>query len=147
MDNKTIDRIIDDLFDILPVLHKKLVGVLNEGSAEGVSHYHFVILHMLSGSEAPAVSEIGKKIAVSRPQMTAIINKLVSLGLATRSPDSRDRRIIRIAITPHGKKVLSRMRAKIKTRLQKRLSHLNAGDLETFYTSLLNIRDIGFKME
>jgi DNA-binding MarR family transcriptional regulator len=147
MDNEVVEQIVADLFEILPVFHKKLVNVLDEGSREGLSHYHFVILNMLGQLEAPAVSEIGDKISVSRPQMTSMIDKLVSLGLVTRAPDVRDRRIIRISITPAGKKALSRARLKIKLRLRKKLAHLSADDLELFSTALKNIKILGPKID
>ncbi|MBN1188500.1 MAG: MarR family transcriptional regulator [Dehalococcoidales bacterium] len=145
--SQALEQIMDDLFEILPVMHKKLVNVLNEGSQGEISHYHFIILNMIDRSDGMSVSSIGRRISLSRPQMTAMIDKLVSLGLVVRLPDSSDRRIIRVSITPAGRNLLSRARKRIKLRLKKKLVLLDEKDLEAFASAVNNLRVVGQKLE
>jgi DNA-binding MarR family transcriptional regulator len=147
LENQAIEQIVDDLFEILPVIRKKLINILDEGSKGEISHYHFIILNMIGRSDALSVSEIGQRISVSRPQMTAMIDKLVSLELVTRLTDSGDRRIIRISITPAGRTLLSRARKRIKMHLVKKLGLLDEKDLAIFAAAINNFKVIGQKIE
>jgi DNA-binding MarR family transcriptional regulator len=147
MDSKDAERFMDELFEIMPVLHKKLVNIMDEGNSGELSHYHFIILNMLVKNDDLSVSEIGKKISVSRPQMTAMIDKLVSLELVTRLTDPHDRRVIRISITRAGRGRLSRARKRMIGRLGKTLGRLDEKDLELFLAAISNIRKVGQKIE
>ncbi len=147
MEKQAIEQIVDGLFEILPLIHKKIVGVLYEGSRGEISHYHFIILNIISRSDAMSISEIGQRISISRPQMTAMIDKLVSGDLVTRQTDPGDRRIIRISITGDGRELLSRTRKRIRLRLGKKLDILDAKDLEMFATAIEYLRIVGQKIE
>lgn len=147
MENQAVEQIVDDLFEILPVIRKKLINVLDEGSKGEISHYHFILLNMIGKSAALSVSEIGDRISISRPQMTAMIDKLVSMELVTRVPDTNDRRIIRISITPAGKNLLSRARKRIKMRLVKKLGILDEKDLAVFAAAVNSFKVIGNKID
>lgn len=45
------------------------------------------------------MSEIGRKVCISKSNMTSLIDKLVEEGLVERSPYKNDRRVINISIT------------------------------------------------
>ncbi len=42
------------------------------------------------------MSEIGRRVYISKSNMTSLIDKLVENGLAERIPDTNDRRVINI---------------------------------------------------
>jgi DNA-binding MarR family transcriptional regulator len=142
-----IEEIIDSLFAAIPIIHRKLINSLEEGLGPGISHHHFAVLGMLSRLGALPVSEIGKRLWISRPQMTAVIDKLVDLGLVTRQQDETDRRVIYILLTSSGRAVLDKGRQALQDGLAERLVDLTENDLNTLATALKNINQIGTKIK
>jgi DNA-binding MarR family transcriptional regulator len=142
-----ISTIVENLVAVMPLFHRKLVNVLDEGMSLGLSHYHFAIMGMLSKYNTLPVSEFCRRLMISKSQMTMILDKLVEKGLVSRSTDEADRRIIRISITPLGKGVLNQAVDNIKVSITQKMAHLEKQDLELFARSLKNIIEIGSKME
>lgn len=143
----TTQAIGQDLVAIMPVIHKKLLHFLYEGIESNLSHFHFAILGMLHKSNALPVSEIGRCLLISKPQMTVILDKLVDVGLVSRSQSSQDRRIVYISITPEGEKVLVQAREKIKKNMEVKLANLTEADLLSFSGALKTISEISSKIE
>lgn len=71
------------------------------------------------------MSEISRKIGVSMPAVTAIVDKLVSAGLVLRMDDPTDRRIIRIATTTVGAQVLADFKGACERRMGEILGQLD----------------------
>ena len=46
---------------------------------------------------------------LQQPTMTKLLDRMVRDGLVTRSQDARDRRLIRVALTPRGKRLASKL--------------------------------------
>lgn len=88
------------------------------------------------------MSEIGRKVYISRPNMTSLIDKLVDEGLAERAQDENDRRVIKIAITKKGEESLWKWSEKHHSKMKEKLSVLSDEDLENLYESLENIKAI-----
>jgi DNA-binding MarR family transcriptional regulator len=139
--------IVENLIAAIPVIHRKLVNFLDDNISQGLSHHHFSILGVLIKRGPLPVSEIGRRLMMSKPQMTAMIDKLFSLGLVARTSDPEDRRIINISITDQGKKVLHKAVVRIKENLEKKLVHLSQEDIELLSNALKNINIIGSKLD
>ncbi len=72
-----------------------------------------ITLPMLSAMECLARSgacpmhEVAQFLDISRPSATALINRLLAQQLARREHDAKDRRIVRVTLSPKGRKVLT----------------------------------------
>ncbi len=104
--DEAIDRIIDNLFFVHMLTHRKLFKVDFEAVSQDISRPHLVIMRTLKDSGSLPVSEVGRRAAISRPQMTHLLDKLITLGLVERIPDANDRRVINVGLTTLGEKVL-----------------------------------------
>lgn len=142
-----IEEIVENLFAAIPIIHRKLINSLDEGIGLGISHHDFAILGLLSRMGALPVSEIGKRLWISKPQMTAVIDKLFALKLVDRKQDATDRRVIHISLTSTGQEVLAKGRKTLQAGITQRLADLTAQDLNTLATALKSINDIGSKIE
>jgi DNA-binding MarR family transcriptional regulator len=147
MEDNTINRITENLHSILPIIHKKLIGTLSEGVSLELSHYHYAILGMLSQSDALPVSAIGRRLLISKPQMTAMTDKLVRMGLVTRRTDAEDRRIIHISLTVKGRKALDGAVKRMNRNVKRKLSRLKEEDLNLLEEALANIKLVGSKID
>jgi DNA-binding MarR family transcriptional regulator len=88
------------------------------------------------------ISEIGKRLFVSRPYMTKLIDDLIAEGLIERHVDEKDRRVINILITSAGKEYLREAREHLKFRMRKILSTLDEDDIRELSEALSKMKKI-----
>ncbi len=86
-------------------------------------------------------------LSISKSQMTHLIDKLISLGIVARVPDTKDRRIINISLTDKGRKVLEEYRRLIRENIERKLSYLKHEELEELSLLLRKLRDLESKIE
>lgn len=60
------------------------------------------VLASLSGSAGETVTGLADACLLQQPTMTKLLDRMVRDGLVKRLPDARDRRIVRIQMTPRG---------------------------------------------
>jgi DNA-binding MarR family transcriptional regulator len=92
------------------------------------------------------LSELAEAEGVSRPSMTVLAANLLEQNLVAREPDESDGRLVRVRITPEGKRVLERSRTRRTAYLAKRLGALSAEELRTLdqaATILLRLAEEG----
>jgi DNA-binding MarR family transcriptional regulator len=146
MENKTIDSIIENLFYIVPLVHKKLLGMDLGGVTGSLSRLHLAIMGVLSEGGLP-VSEIAGKLVIPKSQMTHLLDYLVSLSIVERQPDVKDRRVINISLTEHGKIVLKESKELIRQNIRSKLSRLTPAELKELSIALAKLKDIGSSLE
>jgi DNA-binding MarR family transcriptional regulator len=76
-------------------------------------------------------SALAEREGIKRPTATRVVARLEAAGLATRTPDSADRRVARVAITPAGRTLLRQIRTRKNQYLAKRLRELEPAELAT----------------
>ena len=82
------------------------------------------------GREGPLTSgDIARRERMKKPSVTAVVDRLVALGLAERRPDATDGRVVWVAITDTGRRRIAARRARRTAWLASRLEHLDPADL------------------
>ncbi len=81
--------------------------------AEGISMGQFWALHLVSSLRTASVSTVARHLSVSAPTVCANVDQLEAAGLVTRHRSERDRRAVDLSLTPKGRKVESRVWARI----------------------------------
>ncbi|UCB43132.1 MAG: MarR family transcriptional regulator, partial [Dehalococcoidales bacterium] len=114
---------------------------------EDISPAHFEIMRTLEEAGTLHVTEIGERLQIPKPQMTHLIDKLVSLDMVERQADVRDRRIINIALTSKSKTLLKKHKKMIESAIKETLSSLTDKELAELSTSLRKLRDILSKLQ
>jgi DNA-binding MarR family transcriptional regulator len=79
---------------------------------------------------------------VRPPTMTRIVNALEEQGLVVKAQDTSDGRVIRIASTTKGKRVLVRGRARRVQILTEQMRHLERVKRENLSAALVTIREL-----
>lgn len=69
----------------------------------------YAVLATLDQFGALSQAELGRRLAVDRSDMVALVNRLVDDGLVSRAPDPTDRRRNTITITEPGRRRLARL--------------------------------------
>lgn len=106
-DEPSVDRAVRALVRLFRLL---------ERADAGVSLAQFRILELVSrGTERS--THIASRLATSKPAITVIVDGLVHAGLLSRGTDDEDRRVIRLALTPQGRRALARAERTYRERL------------------------------
>ena len=147
-DSKVIDRIIENLFHIFLVLHKKLLklDLQNVHSKIRLTRLHLLVMWMIK-KERLSASELAGRFQMLRPQMTRLIKELISAGLVEKQTDINDRRVTYILLTPSGEDVLKQCKKLTTKKIKRRLARLDKQDIGELHLVLAKMRSIASKLE
>jgi DNA-binding MarR family transcriptional regulator len=140
----TLDRVAEHLLGLMPFYHKYIVRTGFGISGQQAAQYR--VLGVLMKAGPLPMSEVGKRLYISKPYMTVLVDTLIEQELVERQPDSRDRRVIPIAITARGKTHLKQSVNLYKKDLKQLLSTLSAQDLANLCRSLDSLHTVLVKL-
>ena len=97
----------------------------------GVTPSQYNILRILRGEGKPMPClEIGERMIQVVPAMTGLIDRLEKQNLVRRDRCSEDRRVIYVALTVDGEKLLAELDQPVIDLHQRLLGHLSAAELQ-----------------
>jgi MarR family transcriptional regulator, lower aerobic nicotinate degradation pathway regulator len=82
-------------------------------AAEGLRRQHFTVLNALAERGAASQAALGRRLAIDRSDMHALLSELERDGLVARVRDPDDRRRMLVELTPAGARVLKRLDRRI----------------------------------
>lgn len=115
---------------------------LPHGQADPNAWMRCEALRFIDESGGPTMHELAKQLRVTAPSATSIVRKLASLGWIERSPSKTDKRVVRISLSPAGRRELSRYRKQAEATMRNVFSKLPERDLSHLKRALKNLRDI-----
>jgi DNA-binding MarR family transcriptional regulator len=134
-----MDAIVDNVHFVIPLFFRT---ILRRG--EGLTHNpmtnDFRVLSILGRHGTLPTSRIGDWLHVSKPNMTAIIDRLIEEGLVERQRGDEDRRVVNVALTEKGKEYLHSCHMEAREAVKRILSSLSPEELDTLYSSLQSVR-------
>lgn len=77
------------------------------------------------------VSSIAENRHLSRPTISRAVDSLVGKGLVTRTHDSQDRRLVKLALTEEGEQLLASMREETRNWMLSKFEALDEQELDT----------------
>lgn len=98
------------------------------------------VLASLSGSRGETVTGLADVCLLQQPTMTKLLDRMVRDGLVTRGQDARDRRVVRVALTPKGEALaeeLIRAARQHEASVLARYPEMDATRLKTLLRSVL----------
>ncbi|MFH1504127.1 MAG: MarR family transcriptional regulator [Candidatus Omnitrophota bacterium] len=164
MNKNNIQAFSEEVLGLMPYIFK---GVLRQTDALAKGHItipQFVTLNLITkkgsvhpvrnkSSEMPAapaarisngvkMKDIAKDFNISLPAATGIVQRLFNLELVKRVDDKADRRIVRIVVTPKGKKIVNQVSAKRKEFIGSIFSRLSEKERQDYLKILRKLKDI-----
>lgn len=106
------------------------IQTLRDVSPLPLSVAQFHLLKLISLNGAHQVNEVAEFLGVSAPATTKNIDKLVQLGLLSRTPSQRDRRAQILTVSPRGRRLVRRYEELTATRLKKVLREFRPREVE-----------------
>jgi DNA-binding MarR family transcriptional regulator len=125
---------------IHPLLHKTLLRTVRVNCMH--SPGAFYMLGVLKHNGIQSMSEIGKKLAMSKPNVTSLVDKIVAEEWAERLPDENDRRIINIRITEKGIQAFDSFKRDMSDEMYRKLEVFQEDELEVLRDSSEKIKDM-----
>lgn len=80
----------------------------------------WTLIHLSRSGGDVKQTDLADALEISDPSLVRLLDQLGAAGLVTRTPDPRDRRIRRVALTPAGHERLTAVEA-VLARLRRRL--------------------------
>lgn len=71
----------------------------------GITYPQYLALVVLKSGDGQTVSELGRHLHLESNTLTPLIKRLEAAGLVTRTRDTHDERVVRIALTDAGQKL------------------------------------------
>lgn len=147
MSTSNLKNISNDLFNLLIYLHSKLFNPSELAKNSCMPPSHIKVMFQLCHKGASSVSGIAKRLSISKPNMTPIIDKLLSDGYVHRYNNPDDRRIIMVELTNKGEDFLKEQAQHMKNKLTDIISPLSDEDLDKFNESVQNMLTILSKLK
>lgn len=108
-----------------------------------LSHSQYNVLRILRGAGAEGLpcGEIANRMITRDPDITRLLDRLERRGLAQRSRESKDRRVVTARITQIGLDLLAAMDAPVLGLMHGLLGHLGPKDLKILIDLLERARE------
>jgi len=84
--------------------------------------------------------ELSRELLVTSGNLTGIVDRLTAMGHVTRQPDQRDRRVIRVVLTPGGADLMEQLLPRHSADLEDLLHALSAADQQALQRVLGKLR-------
>lgn len=139
------ERIVDHLLSLVPLFYRNFMLPGEFSSQRHMPPSHTQVLLLLHEKDTLTVSEIGKRLAISRPNMTPLLNKLIQEELIERHYSEKDRRVILISLTEEGKSLVGQYQQFILNKLQEHFQTLSEDEREQLIHSLQTIQHLIMK--
>lgn len=130
MDQKLKDT-GENLFAMTMALHSKLVNPHAISKSCEVPQSHIKVLFVLKNRGPVAMSDMAKRLSISKPNLTPIIDKLIADEHVERTANPKDRRILLISLTEKGKAYLESLHEHVKEHSREKLKGLPPEDVDT----------------
>ena len=99
-DHGGAERLLADL--LARASHVVVQGFADELRRRGASLPVWRVLAALSARPGETVTGLAEACLLQQPTMTKLLDRMVRDGLVARAPDARDRRVVRVSLTPEG---------------------------------------------
>lgn len=114
----------------------RLARIIEHACTELSFSAYRVLLVIDEGEER--ASRIAKRLGLAEPTISNMVDGLVDQELLERVPDQEDRRVVRLRVTPKGRKVIRRTEASIEERLGPIFEHVD--DLDRVFDAVDAVR-------
>lgn len=106
----------------------------------GESGYNVLRILRAAGHEGRTWTAIHENLVVPAPDVTRLVSRLERDGLVTRERSTRDRRVIRVFITPAGQRLVDELDEPLQDLHRSMLGHLSPDELSDLSRALEQAR-------
>jgi DNA-binding MarR family transcriptional regulator len=108
-------------------------------ATDGLRRQHFLVLSALVERGAASQAALGRRLAIDRSDMHALLSDLEQHGLVARVRDESDHRRIVIDLTPAGARALQRLDRRVEAAQEALVAPLSATDRSELHRLLTRL--------
>jgi DNA-binding MarR family transcriptional regulator len=105
--------------------------------AHGISMWGYIVLTALAEQPVRTQAALAQAINADKSRIIGVLDQLQQRGLITRRPDTSDRRVHLLSLTPAGERLRGSVQAAIRASEEEVLTAVPAADREAFLRSLM----------
>jgi len=139
---ENLESMAGDFLNLLADMREKFLRPVEQITRSRLSPIQFHILFMLYHKGSLPMTELARKMKISKQQLTPLIAKLIDSNLVIRKTDENDRRIIRIEITEPGSNMVEELVTETRHVLAEKFKTLPEQELRELKQLLQKIHDI-----
>lgn len=98
----------------------------------------WVMEHLSRRRDCP-MGELARFLGISRPAATGLADRLIAQGLAARRGDPKDRRVVRVNLTPKGQRALSSIWDQKRRMIQQVFGQISPADRAHYLATLKRV--------
>ena len=137
--HEAFEMIAENVFQVIPLLKKKLSHISAFQSEHGLPLSHFQVLSLLEERGSMSVSEISEYFDIAKPNITPLVDRLVNAGLVDRVRSTTDRRVVYIVILDEGRARLKSIRALLGENVEAWKKSLTDEEFDRLATALNDV--------
>jgi DNA-binding MarR family transcriptional regulator len=138
MDRKQLStEILDELGTYSPT---KAMRLMRHWPGGRLSLVHLNVLFILEADGALPMRGLAEAMDVSQASATGIVDRMEQRGLVERCRDDSDRRIVRVAVTDEGHRLIEGMAAQRRDHLARMLDQMTDEELAAYLTGARAMR-------
>lgn len=123
----SLEKIVEMISHLMGTLEAEAFE--QDGFSE-LSMRQLLYLETIARMDRPAFSELAEKLEVTRPSVTALVQKLIRMGYVKKVQSEEDRRVYHIVLTPKGEQ-FNQMHANVHRLIAQKLTeNLNADEVQ-----------------
>lgn len=136
MNDQQGQHIVNNLLSLVPLFYRKFMFHDHKHMPQS----HTQVLLLLHEHDVLTVSEIGKRLCISRPNMTPLLNKLIDDKLINRQSSENDRRVLIVSLTEKGMAFVNDYKQYILDKMRESMQNLEEDELTKLDESLQTLR-------
>jgi DNA-binding MarR family transcriptional regulator len=105
--SEVVKNIAVKIFRVQPMLRKRIQKFEGMAVEQQMPFSHVQVLYVLNEEGSMTVSDISKRFNIAKPNITPLVDRLVSEGLVERQRSTVDRRVVFINILEAGRERLN----------------------------------------
>lgn len=121
-----LDRLIESTYDFGRFMRKQMTGQMVGGKKENLLDVH--TLFLISEDEGLTMKKLAESLHISSPSATSLVNRLVRMSWVGRMHDDRNRKLVRLWLTPLGKRILKEKHDRRREVLRHIFGHLSRSE-------------------
>ncbi len=141
------DEISEDALLLFPFIRLLYQGDPKDPALVPFRNQSYQVLRVLQRQGPQPISAIGHRLFIAKQNMTTLVDRLVSEGLAERQHDTEDRRIVNTVITEKGIRFLENSDRGLKGVIRRNLLRLSDDDIKSLHAALGTIRTVMPRMQ
>lgn len=139
----SLPEFADRINEVIPTIARGFIkDQINDLCRGKITLPQFLILEVLHAESEIKMSALAHFMDVTTAAMTGAIARLVKAGYVVRVYDHRDRRIIRVRLTPKGRELVIKINEQRRNLVIKIFGKISEADRHSYLRILMQIKDI-----